>query len=160
MRFACVALNNCNYTSINGLFHSTHSARLLKYSDAATEKYKSVERFHFLLSFFPNDFLCGHLVNTHMHADHITGTGCLKQLVPGAKSVISRASGAKADQYLDDGDIIRFGRHELKAAATPGHTNGCMTYINHEQVIGCISDAQNCPSYLHRAHTFRRSGST
>lgn len=73
-------------------------------------------------------------MNTHMHADHITGTGYLKQLLPGVKSVISRTSGAHADKYLDDGDIIRFGRHEIKASSTPGHTNGCMTYINYEQV--------------------------
>lgn len=29
-------------------------------------------------------------INTHMHADHITGTGMLKKLVPGCKSVISK----------------------------------------------------------------------
>lgn len=73
-----------------------------------------------------------------MHADHITGTGYLKQLLPGVKSVISRTSGAEADQYLDDEDIIRFGRHEIKAASTPGHTNGCMTFINYEQVTATI----------------------
>ena len=30
-----------------------------------------------------------------MHADHITGTGLLKKLVPGVESVISKAAGAK-----------------------------------------------------------------
>lgn len=69
-----------------------------------------------------------------MHADHITGSGHLKQLLPNVKSVISAKSGAKADKHLNDGDLIRFGRHELKAVATPGHTSGCMSYINFEQV--------------------------
>lgn len=73
-------------------------------------------------------------VNTHMHADHITGTGYLKQLLPNVHSVISHASGAVADKHLNDGDIISFGRHEIKALSTPGHTNGCMTFINYEQV--------------------------
>ena len=73
-------------------------------------------------------------VNTHMHADHITGTGYLKQLAPHTKSIISKQSGAQADIHLEDGDFIEFGRHQLKAVSTPGHTNGCMTYINHEQV--------------------------
>lgn len=69
-----------------------------------------------------------------MHADHITGTGYLKKLLPNVKSVISRASGADADRYLVEGDIIDFGRHQIKALLTPGHTNGCMTFVNYEQV--------------------------
>lgn len=69
-----------------------------------------------------------------MHADHITGTGYLTQLLPGVKSVISKASGADADIHLNEGDAIHFGRHKLDALATPGHTNGCMVYVNHEQV--------------------------
>lgn len=68
-----------------------------------------------------------------MHADHITGTGFLKQLLPGSKSVISRASGALADQYLEHSDIVDFGRHQIRALATPGHTSGCMTFILEEQ---------------------------
>lgn len=74
------------------------------------------------------------IVNTHMHADHITGTGYLKQLLPNVKSVISKTSGADADIHLNDGDAVEFGRHKLQAIATPGHTNGCMTYVNCEQV--------------------------
>lgn len=70
-----------------------------------------------------------------MHADHITGTGYLKKMIPRVQSVISGNSGAKADKHIADGDVIRFGRHEIKAAATPGHTNGCMSYINFEQVM-------------------------
>lgn len=69
-----------------------------------------------------------------MHADHITGTGYLKQLIPDVKSLISKSSGADADQHLNDGDIVQFGRHRIEAISTPGHTNGCMTFINHEQV--------------------------
>lgn len=69
-----------------------------------------------------------------MHADHITGTGYLKKLLPTVRSAISRASGAAADRHLDEGDVIDFGRHQLKALSTPGHTNGCMTFVNYEQV--------------------------
>ena len=64
------------------------------------------------------------LVNTHMHADHITGSGLLKKALPGCKSVISRSSGAKADIYLDVGDQVEFGDHALDVRSTPGHTNG------------------------------------
>lgn len=73
-------------------------------------------------------------VNTHMHADHITGTGKLKSLMPGVTSVIGQASGAQADLHLLDGDELCFGEHRILASATPGHTNGCFTYICHLQV--------------------------
>ena len=49
-------------------------------------------------------------MNTHCHADHITGTGILKSLVS-CKSMISEAAGAKADVFLHDGDMIKFGEH-------------------------------------------------
>lgn len=63
-------------------------------------------------------------VNTHMHADHITGTGVLKKLLAGSQSVISKASGAQADIYVENGDIVEFGQHKLEVRSTPGHTNG------------------------------------
>lgn len=79
-------------------------------------------------------------LNTHMHADHITGTGKLKSLLPGTKSVIGKASGAQADVHLLDGDLVKFGSHKLLATATPGHTNGCLTYICHKQGIAFTGD--------------------
>ena len=51
------------------------------------------------------------LVNTHCHADHITGTGQLKKRVFGLKSAISKHSGATADILLSEGDKISFGKH-------------------------------------------------
>uniref|UniRef100_A0A336MVK9 Persulfide dioxygenase ETHE1, mitochondrial n=1 Tax=Culicoides sonorensis TaxID=179676 RepID=A0A336MVK9_CULSO len=85
-------------------------------------------------------FTLKYAMNTHMHADHITGTGYLKKLLPGTLSVIARASGAQADIYLDDKDVIKFGRFEIEGVSTPGHTNGCMTYILHEQGIAFTGD--------------------
>lgn len=73
-----------------------------------------------------------------MHADHITGTGKLKQL-SGCKSIISKASGAQADIHVDETDVITFGNHRLKIHATPGHTNGCLTYHLPEQVKSFIT---------------------
>lgn len=81
-------------------------------------------------------FTLKYALNTHMHADHITGSGWLKQLLPGSKSVIAKASGAKADIHINEGDPVTFGRHRIDTLATPGHTNGCMSFVIHEQ--GCI----------------------
>lgn len=49
------------------------------------------------------------ILNTHVHADHITGSGALKKMLPGTKSVLSEASGGQADVKICDGDKIRFG---------------------------------------------------
>ncbi|XP_050677522.1 persulfide dioxygenase ETHE1, mitochondrial isoform X2 [Leptidea sinapis] len=80
-------------------------------------------------------------MNTHMHADHITGTGRLKSLLPGSRSVIGKSSGAQADIHLCDGEAVRFGCHQLVACSTPGHTNGCFTFVCHEQCMAFTGDA-------------------
>ncbi|XP_015575440.2 persulfide dioxygenase ETHE1 homolog, mitochondrial isoform X1 [Ricinus communis] len=74
-------------------------------------------------------------LNTHVHADHVTGTGLIKTKAPGVKSIISKASNSKADLLIEAGDKIRFGDLFLEVAlillvrATPGHTLGCVTYV-------------------------------
>ena len=67
------------------------------------------------------DLKLKYVINTHVHADHITGTGRLKKLVPGVKSVISANSGGEADVLVKDGDKILFGGHSMDVAETPGH---------------------------------------
>ncbi|KAJ9537861.1 hypothetical protein OSB04_030594 [Centaurea solstitialis] len=68
-------------------------------------------------------------INTHVHADHVTGSGLIKTKVPGVKSIISKASKASADLHVEAGDKIQFGDFYLEVRATPGHTLGCVTYI-------------------------------
>jgi sulfur dioxygenase len=68
-------------------------------------------------------------LDTHVHADHVTGAWLLKQRL-GSSIVVSKASGAEgADRYLEGGDRISFGMRSLGARATPGHTKGCMTFV-------------------------------
>ncbi|KAG8386682.1 hypothetical protein BUALT_Bualt03G0174400 [Buddleja alternifolia] len=71
-------------------------------------------------------------INTHVHADHVTGTGLLKSKAPGVKSIISKASKAKADLFVEPGDRICFGDLFLEVRATPGHTLGCVTYVTED----------------------------
>ena len=81
-------------------------------------------------------------LNTHCHADHVTGTGRLKELVPGVRSCIARASGAKADVQLDHMDTVRWacGKRSLVVIATPGHTNGCVSYHDVDVGLVCTGD--------------------
>ncbi|CAH9100127.1 unnamed protein product [Cuscuta europaea] len=68
-------------------------------------------------------------INTHVHADHVTGTGLIKCKDPSVKSIISKASNASADLFVEPGDKIHFGDLFLEVRATPGHTLGCVTYV-------------------------------
>eukprot|EP00429_Kryptoperidinium_foliaceum_P091454 CAMPEP_0176192142 /NCGR_PEP_ID=MMETSP0121_2-20121125/4821_1 /TAXON_ID=160619 /ORGANISM="Kryptoperidinium foliaceum, Strain CCMP 1326" /LENGTH=246 /DNA_ID=CAMNT_0017530825 /DNA_START=189 /DNA_END=929 /DNA_ORIENTATION=+ len=79
-------------------------------------------------------------VNTHAHADHITGTHLLKQKVEGMKSVISEASKAAADVKIGSGDRIMFGSRFLEARATPGHTEGCVSFVADDQSFVMTGD--------------------
>jgi len=81
------------------------------------------------------------VLNTHVHADHITGSGRLKKLIPGCSSVISSLGGADADVKVNDGDLVKFGLEEVEVAATPGHTSGCVTYIHRRNGWAFTGDA-------------------
>ncbi|XP_052060966.1 persulfide dioxygenase ETHE1, mitochondrial-like isoform X1 [Mytilus californianus] len=80
-------------------------------------------------------------VNTHVHADHVTGSGELKKKLPTCESMISNVSNAKADVKLSDGDKIDFGSFHLEVRSTPGHTNGCLTYVWHDKGMAFTGDA-------------------
>jgi len=71
-------------------------------------------------------------INTHCHADHVTGTDKLKAHFPNIRSVISFSSGAMADLHLEQKDSVSFGEFKLDSIATPGHTSGCTTFISQD----------------------------
>jgi sulfur dioxygenase len=85
-----------------------------------------------------------HLVatlDTHVHADHVTGAWLLKQQC-GSQIVLSKDSGAdNADRLLSHGDRIAFGSRHLEARATPGHTSGCLTYVLDDQSMAFTGDS-------------------
>ena len=57
-------------------------------------------------------------LDTHVHADHVTGAWLLKKRL-GGKIAVSAASGAEgADMRLADGDRIGFGGRHITALAT------------------------------------------
>lgn len=82
-----------------------------------------------------------HVLETHVHADHITGASALRERT-GAKTVVSVHGGAScADRLVGAGDVIRFGKHALEVRATPGHTDGCVTYVTADHKTAFTGDA-------------------
>lgn len=79
--------------------------------------------------------------NTHVHADHVTASGLMKQRLPGLRSVLSAASGGRADVLLSPGEELRFGEEALEVRATPGHTDGCLTFVSHRHRLAFTGDA-------------------
>jgi glyoxylase-like metal-dependent hydrolase (beta-lactamase superfamily II)/rhodanese-related sulfurtransferase len=72
-------------------------------------------------------------LDTHVHADHITGAWLLRQRL-GSRIALSADAGASgADRLLAHGDKIHFGRRHLEVRGTPGHTNGCLSFVLDDQ---------------------------
>jgi len=85
-----------------------------------------------------------HLVatlETHVHADHVTGAWLLKQRF-GSDILYPASSGVEgADRLLGEGDTVRFGRHAVEVRLTPGHTAGCATYVTSDGSRAFTGDA-------------------
>ena len=70
-------------------------------------------------------------LDTHVHADHVTAAGNLRDRLGCQTAVAGVNSVECADVALKDNDVIKFGEFEIKVISTPGHTSGCLSfYIN------------------------------
>ena len=82
-----------------------------------------------------------YVLETHVHADHVTGSGVLRQRLE-ARTVVSERGGAPcADLQVRHGDVVRFGRHALEVRETPGHTDGCLTFVTADREMAFTGDA-------------------
>lgn len=68
-------------------------------------------------------------LDTHTHADHITGAGALRDVTGCATLLGGEAQSACVSRGLQDGDMISIGELQLKALHTPGHTDDSYTYL-------------------------------
>ena len=70
-----------------------------------------------------------YVLDTHIHADHITAAGEIRKRTGAKTAVSSEADVACVDIPLEDGQELYLGNKKIVVMATPGHTNTCLTYI-------------------------------
>ncbi|MFN2362309.1 MAG: MBL fold metallo-hydrolase [Marinobacter sp.] len=81
------------------------------------------------------------VADTHAHADHITAAWLLKQKT-GCKIASANAIRAEhVDVSLEDGQEFGVAGVTLRATSTPGHTDGCMSYVLADQSMVFTGDA-------------------
>ena len=104
------------------------------------------------------------ILETHAHADHVTGAPYLKTRYPKAPLAIGKnisqvqsvfknvfalealaTNGEQFDLLLSEDETYQFGSLELKTIFTPGHTPACSTYLIGENLF--TGDALFMPDY-------------
>ncbi|MDA0238311.1 MAG: MBL fold metallo-hydrolase [Proteobacteria bacterium] len=79
-------------------------------------------------------------VETHVHADHVTGAWLLHNSLS-SEIVVSANGGVRgAGRYVKQNDVITFGGRKLDVRETPGHTNGCITLVLDDQSMAFTGD--------------------
>ncbi|WP_163832634.1 MBL fold metallo-hydrolase [Spartinivicinus ruber] len=68
-------------------------------------------------------------IDTHVHADHITALGKLRELYQCETTFGDQAPVQCASRRVKDGEIIALGHLQLKAIYTPGHTDDSYCFL-------------------------------
>ncbi|MEW8026127.1 MAG: MBL fold metallo-hydrolase [Candidatus Thiodiazotropha sp.] len=68
-------------------------------------------------------------LETHIHADHITASGQLRNRTGCQVAVHEKAASECTDLNLADGDIIHLGDAKLEVIYTPGHTDNDISIL-------------------------------
>ena len=104
------------------------------------------------------------ILETHVHADHLSAAPYLKERVGGKSAIGKNVStvqsvfgdvfnaepeflrdGSQFDHLFEDGEIFSIGGLEGKAIHTPGHTPACMTYVIGDAAF--VGDTLFMPDY-------------
>jgi len=70
-----------------------------------------------------------YVLDTHTHADHITGAGALRDATGAYTFLGEEAHSPCVSQTMHDGDIIPIGDLTLKVLHTPGHTDDSYSFV-------------------------------
>jgi sulfur dioxygenase len=102
-------------------------------------------------------------IDTHAHADHVTGSWLMHQATGCAIGLAAAARAENVTLPLQHGDQVAFGRRYLEVRATPGHTDGCLTFVLDDHTMAFTGDALlvrgcgRCDFQQGDAHTLWRS---
>lgn len=69
-----------------------------------------------------------YILETHIHADHITGNSEIKKQTRARSAIGEKAGVSCADILLSENSEIKFGRFALKVLETPGHTPESLSF--------------------------------
>ena len=82
-----------------------------------------------------NKFKITKVMDTHQHADHVSAARDLVDKI-NAELYLSKYEGYDYDaDFVEDNDIIHFGKSNLKVIHTPGHTPGSLSYVVDEKYV-------------------------
>lgn len=68
-------------------------------------------------------------LETHVHADHITGSGSLRDALNSIVLVHENSKAKCADVLIKDGDFVPLGSSRIDVLFTPGHTDSDVSYV-------------------------------
>lgn len=71
-----------------------------------------------------------YVFDTHVHADHVTGAGKIREMTKARTGIGALAKVECVDHALKEGETFRYGNFELRVLETPGHTNGCLSFLS------------------------------
>ena len=80
-------------------------------------------------------------LDTHAHADHVTGSWLMHEASGCAIGLAAVARAENVTLPLHHGDRVAFGSRSLEVRSTPGHTNGCISFVLDDQSMAFTGDA-------------------
>lgn len=111
-----------------------------------------------------NDLTCEWIIDTHVHADHLTAAPYIREQLGGKTAIGDKISivqrvfgevfnegqsfhtdGSQFDHLFKPGESYRVGNIEARALPTPGHTPACMTHLIGDAMF--VGDTLFMPDY-------------
>jgi len=80
-------------------------------------------------------------IDTHAHADHVTGSWLMQEATGCAIGLAAVARAENVTQPLHHGDRVSFGQRYLEVRSTPGHTDGCISFVLDNHTMAFTGDA-------------------
>lgn len=111
-----------------------------------------------------NELTCEWIIDTHVHADHLTAAPYIREQIGGRTAIGDKISivqrvfgevfnegqtfhtdGSQFDHLFKPGESYRVGNIEARALPTPGHTPACMTHLIGDAMF--VGDTLFMPDY-------------